>query len=148
MGGESAKEKWREVYGPLSEGKPGLFGAVVGRAEAQVVRLASIYAVMDKSRTIELPHLEAALALWQYAEESARYIFSDATGDPVADNIAEALKAAGDKGGSRTEIRDLFGRNKSADRIAAALGSLLRLGRVLKKSVATGGKPAERWFAK
>jgi hypothetical protein len=33
--GESAKDVWREVYGPLSEGKPGLFGAIVGRAEAQ-----------------------------------------------------------------------------------------------------------------
>jgi hypothetical protein len=30
--GESAREPWAEVYGPLSEGKPGLFGAVVGRA--------------------------------------------------------------------------------------------------------------------
>ena len=66
--GESAKGIWGEVYGPLSEGEPGLFGAVTGRAEAQVVRLASIYAVMDESETIEKGHLMAALALWDYAE--------------------------------------------------------------------------------
>ena len=78
--GRSAEGVWQEVYGPLSAGKPGLFGAVVGRAEAQVVRLASIYAVMDLSRTIEEKHLMAALAIWDYAEDSARYIFGDAYG--------------------------------------------------------------------
>jgi hypothetical protein len=103
--GEDAKEAWREVYGPLSRGKPGLFGAVVGRAEAQVVRLAAIYAVMDESHSIQREHLEAALALWDYAEASARYMFGDATGDPVADQILEALRAAGREGMSRTEIR-------------------------------------------
>jgi len=47
--GESARDVWKKVYGPLSEGKPGLFGAVIGRAEAQVMRLAALYAVMDES---------------------------------------------------------------------------------------------------
>ena len=50
--GDSAREIWREVYGPLSAGKSGLFGAVVSRAEAQVVRLAALYAVMDESHEI------------------------------------------------------------------------------------------------
>jgi Protein of unknown function (DUF3987)/Bifunctional DNA primase/polymerase, N-terminal len=146
--GESATEVWREVYGPLSEGKPGLFGAVTGRAEAQTLRLATLHAVMDKSETIEYEHLAAALALWEYAEESAQYIFGDATGDLVADNILEALRAAGSDGLTRTEIRDLFGRHKSAERINQALGELLRLGRVRKTSEQTGGRPTERWFAK
>jgi hypothetical protein len=145
--GGSARGPWAEVYGPLSEGKPGLFGAVVGRAEAQTLRLATLYAVMDKSESIEYEHLAAALALWGYAEESARYIFGDATGDPVADDIAEALRAVGAEGLSRTEIRDLFGRHKSADRINGALGELLKLGRVCKADVSTGGRPTERWYA-
>jgi hypothetical protein len=145
--GESAREPWAEVYGPLSEGKPGLFGAIVGRAEAQTLRLATLYAVMDESETIEYEHLAAALAVWSYAEESARYIFGDATGDPVADGILEALRAAGEEGLSRTEIRDLFARHQSADRINGALGELLKLGRVRKEEVATGGRPSERWYA-
>jgi len=146
--GESARAAWQEVYSPLSEGKPGLFGAVVGRAEAQVVRLASLYAVMDESHTVELDHLNAALALWDYAEESARYIFGDATGDPVADHIAEALRAAGERGMSRTEVRDLFKRHKSVDQINRALTFLLSMGRVLRTSEDTGGRPTERWFLK
>jgi hypothetical protein len=146
--GKTAKDVWREVYGPLSEGKPGLLGAVVGRAEAQVLRLATLYAVMDESQTIEYEHLTAPLALWEYAEESARYIFGDATGDPVADSLMEALRAAGSDGLTRTEIRDHFGRHKSAERINQALGELLRLGRVRKTSEQTGGRSTQRWFAK
>ncbi len=146
--GESARDAWRGVYGPLSEGKPGLLGAVTGRAEAQTLRLAVLYAVMDGSETIEYGHLAAALALWEYAEESARYVFGDTTGDPVADNIIEALRAAGADGLTRTEIRDLFGRHKGTERINQALGELMKLGRVGKSSEHTGGRPSERWFAK
>jgi len=146
--GESARAAWQKIYGTLSEGKLGLFGAVVGRAEAQVVRLATLYAVMDESHTIERDHLNAALALWDYAEESARYIFGDATGDPVADQIAEALRATGQEGLTRTEIRDLFKRHKSADRIDRALTLLLKTGRARRTLEDTGGRPTERWFLK
>jgi hypothetical protein len=146
--GASARDQWAEVYGPLSEGKPGLLGAVTGRAEAQTLRLATLYAAMDESASIEREHLEAALALWDYAEESARYIFGDATGDPVADAILQALRNAGDSGLTRTEIRDLFKRHQGADRINAALGELLRLGRVRRKTEQTGGRPTERWVAR
>jgi hypothetical protein len=146
--GGGAREAWREVYGPLSEGKPGLFGAIVGRAEAQVMRLAALYSVMDESYEIEHEHLLAALALWEYAEASARYIFGDATGDPVADQIAESLKAAGSDGMTRTDISSLFGRNKGADHINRALGLLLSIGRVRRETEETKGRPSERWFTR
>jgi hypothetical protein len=144
--GESAKDDWRDVYGTLSEGKHGLFGSIVSRAEAQVIRLAAIYAVMSQSSRIEREHLEAALALWDYAEESVRYIFGDATGDAVADRIMEALRAAGTKGMSRTEMRDLFQRNAKIGRLDNALALLSRMGWIYKASEPTAGRPAERWF--
>ena len=103
---------------------------------------------MDESEIVEYEHLVAALALWEYAEESPRYVFGDATGDPVADNIREALRAAGNDGLTRTEIRDLFGRHKSADRINEALGELMKLRRVERIVEQTGGRPTERWCAK
>jgi hypothetical protein len=145
--GDSARDIWRDVYGPLSEGKPGLFGAVVGRAEAQVLRLAALYAVTDESHEIEREHLLAALALWDYSEQSTRYIFGDATGDPVADQIYNALRAAGKDGMTRTEISNLFGRNMSSERIAQALSLLLGARRVRRKTHKTGGRLAERWYA-
>src|SRR5215218_5261947 len=146
---EEAREIWREVYGTLSDGKPGLFGAVVGRSEAQVLRLAALYATTNESQLIEAEHLEAALAVWDYAEDSARYIFGEATGDPVADQILEALRAAVPDGMSRTEISHLFRRHQSAQRIGQALTLLAKTGRAYCKRVKdTGGRPSERWFAK
>jgi hypothetical protein len=123
-----ATEAWREIYPALSEGKPGLFGAIVARAEAQAVRLAGLYAVLDGSPLIRLPHLEAALAIIDYCETSARWIFGDATGDPIADQILAAL--AGGRM-SRTElVHGLFGRNVPKGRIDAALRLLQSQGRV------------------
>jgi hypothetical protein len=143
--GESARRPWTAVYGELSEGKPGLFGAVTSRAEAQTVRLAALYATLDLSQTIERPHLEAALALWSYAEVSALHIFGDATSDAVADRIIAALEEA--PGGLiRTDMFNLFKRHVSRDRIDQALALLERLGRVRRERVKTSGRPAERWF--
>jgi hypothetical protein len=145
--GSSAREPWIVVYEKLSEGRPGLLGAVTSRAESQVVRLACVYALLDCSPTIEAPHLEAALALWQYAEESARYIFGEAIGDPVADKIEAALLAS-PEGLTRNEIRELFGRNKKSEAIGRALVELERLRRAYCVSEETGGRPRERWCAK
>jgi hypothetical protein len=145
--GDSARDIWRDVYGPLSEGKLGLLGAVVGRAEAQVMRLAALYAVMGESHEIEREHLLAALALWDYSEKSAQYIFGDATGDPIADQILSALRAVGKDGMTRTEISNLFRRNVSSERIAQALSLLLAAGRVRRKTQKTTGRQAERWYA-
>ena len=145
--GGSAGELWEEVYEDLSEGEPGLFGAATSRAEAQTVRLAALYATLDRSPTIELAHLKAALALWDYAEASALLIFGNATGDAVADRIVAALKE--EPGGlTRTDLYSLFKRHKSRNRIDLALALLVQLGRVRSEEVHTGGRPAERWFLK
>ncbi len=144
--GKSARAGWIEIYGPLSEGKLGMFGAVTGRSEAQTMRLAALYAVLDESDRIEVQHLEAALALWEYAEDSARYTFGDTTGDPLADAIVVALRATSTEGMTRTQIRDHFGRNMKANRINKALALLLKAGRVYSTTEGTGGRPTERWF--
>lgn len=135
---------WREVYPELSEGKPGLLGAVTSRAEAQVMRLATIYALLDSSPVIRKPHLLAALAVWDYAEASARFIFGDALGNPVADTLLRALRSS-PEGLTRTEIRDLFGRNLPAQGVSSALRDLHALGLVRKIREDTGGRPTERW---
>ena len=53
------------------------------------------------------------MALWNYSERSARWIFGTATGDKKADKrILEALRQAGEKGLTRTEITvDVFQRH-------------------------------------
>jgi len=69
-------------------------GAATNRAEAHVVRLAAIYATLDRDRQIRLPHLEAALALWRYSADSARWIFGDSLGDPTAEVWVPVLAPA------------------------------------------------------
>jgi Protein of unknown function (DUF3987)/Primase C terminal 2 (PriCT-2) len=142
-----ARAKWAAIYHELSAGKPGLLGAVVARGEAQTVRLALIYALLDGADEIGLPHLEAALAVWEYCEASAIHIFGRAVGDPVADEILRALQQAGADGMNRTAIRDLLGRNKASDRINIALQLLHTMGRARPETRGTSGRPAEVWFA-
>jgi hypothetical protein len=144
----AAKAKWATVYSALSAGQQGLLGAITARAEAQAVRLALLYAMLDGKGEIDEPHLRAALAVWEYCEASAAHIFGNALGDPVADEILIALKQAGRTGMTRTAISDLFGRHKSADRVGAALALLLSKGRVRLESLQTGGRPTETWFAR
>jgi hypothetical protein len=139
------REAWAEIYQELSEGKPGLFGAITARAEAQVLRLSVLYAALDGAEAIRLPHLKAALAVWEYSEESARYIFGDATGDPNADRIIEALAY---RELSRTDINALFGRNVRSERIDQALNLLRVHGRARfeVRDPSGKGRPSEIWI--
>ena len=143
---EASRVLWCEVYESLSDGQPGLFGAVIARAEAQVMRLAGIYALMDRSDVICVQHLGAALEVWRYAEDSARFVFGDALGDPVADEILGALRTH-PEGLTRSDIRDLFSRNAKAVTISAALALLDERSLAHCHSEDTGGRPVERWFA-
>jgi bifunctional DNA primase/polymerase-like protein len=141
-----ARRLWRRTYPSLSAEVPGLLGAVTSRAEAQVVRLAMIYALLDRSRFIESRHLSAALAVWRYCEDSARYIFGDALGDPTADAILRELRRQ-PNGLTRNEIRELFSRNRPEAETSRALSFLLANGWVSCVQEQTGGRPSERWTA-
>jgi len=138
-----AEAVWAEVYPKLSEGKPGMVGAVIARAEAQVMRLACIYALLDLSPVVRTDHLAASLALWDYAETSALSIFGDNLGDPVADKILTALKQSG--GLSETEIHNLFDRHNSKA-VSRALDLLFQIGRIEPETLGdTGGRPKVIW---
>jgi hypothetical protein len=143
---EQARLAWRAVYKKLSDAKPGLMGAMLGRSEAQVVRLSMIYALLDKSEVIRLAHLKAALALWQYCEASTRYIFGDRLGDQTADTILEALRNS-PAGLTRTDISALFGRHKPTQEVARGLGVLAGLGLATFVREETEGRSTERWTA-
>jgi hypothetical protein len=143
---DQARGIWREAYEELSGGRPGLAGALLGRAEAHALRLSLIYALMDRSPLIRGEHLLAAMALWDYCERSVRYVFGDCLGDPVADELLRLLR--GNKGGlTRTQLRDYFSRNADQGRVSRALGLLLQHGLARVEQVQTGGRPAETWYA-
>lgn len=144
---EAARTTWAGVYPKLSDGRPGLHGAVTGRAEAQAIRLALLYALLDGAEAIDKEHLLAALAVWDYCDDSASFIFGDSLGDPVADEILKSLGAAGQAGLTRTDISALFKRHQSAARIDAALSLLEGKGLADRRSLKTGGRAVENWTA-
>jgi hypothetical protein len=144
---DAARKAWANAYPELSEGHGGLHGAVTARAEAQCIRLALIYCLLDGAEQIDVAHLLAAIAVWDYCDRTAKHVFGASLGDRTADEIHRRLVRAGDAGLTRTEIRDAFGRHQSADRIGAALELLRSKGRATCKTVSTGGRPTELWRA-
>jgi hypothetical protein len=141
---QAARELWNDSYEVLSEPRPGLYGAATSRAEAQVLRLSAIYAVLDCSPVIAPAHLQAALAVWDYCSESAALLFRTPSGDAIANRIRQALEQA-PEGLTRKEIRALFHGHVSSERIDAALQGLMSGGLAGNQSVPGRGRPATRW---
>ena len=50
---DEAAKAWAEAYPELSADRPGLLGAVTARAEAQVIRLSLIFALLDSKDQID-----------------------------------------------------------------------------------------------
>ena len=109
------------MYPELSKEHSGLAGCIINRAEAQTMRLALIYALLDGQNTIDSRHLDSALALWGYAQASALYIFGDKAADPLEEKILEALKQGPL---TATELSAVFSRNLPKERLQPLLQQL------------------------
>jgi hypothetical protein len=142
---EQAATIWAGVYPGLSEGKPGLAGAVTSRAETQVVRLALTYALLDGAAAIDSPHINAALEVWRYCEQSAQIIFGMFTGNDLADDILGMLRTA-PAGMGRRDINNALGRHETSQAISHALHELVAAGLAHSEIRPTPGRPEERWF--
>jgi hypothetical protein len=143
---EAARELWMDRYPALSQGRPDTYGAATSRAEAQVLRLSALYAALDCSAQVEVSHLRAALAVWDYCQASACRFFDGAPIDPTARRISEALSAA--PGGlTKLQIIGIFCGHVSKERIDLALQQLSTLGIIgSHQPPATGrGRPSTVW---
>jgi len=130
----NAREMWNRIYEELSEDIAGTPGAVTSRAEAQVIRLALIFAMLDLSDHICVEHLKAARALWQYCEDSARVIFGGVmkSHQRILDFLKQWPKSA-------TEVREvLFSKHRKVEEIKIDLSTLVALGRVYAKNDEAG----------
>jgi hypothetical protein len=143
---QHARALWWQHYPQLTSPRPGLWGAATARAEAHVVRLALTYALLAKAPAITTTHLRAALAVWDYAARSTLHIFGDSLGDPTADEIRRALAEHPD-GLTRSQLRDLFSRNRSRAEIGRALDLLAGAGLARSHTQRDQGRPTQRWTA-
>jgi hypothetical protein len=141
-----ARNLYASVYQRLETSRFGFLAKITQRAAAYVCRLSCIFALLDGKTEIDREHLEAALAIWQYAEDSARYIFGERSGDKNTDTILNSLRVA-ENGLTRSEIRDLFERHISNEKLDAALQFLLENNLARYEKVGTKGRAKEIWKA-
>lgn len=140
----AAQALWRSLYIGLTANRSGLYGAATGRAEAQTLRLSLIYALLDGSAVIDVRHLEAAHAVWQYCDASAAIIFGEAEHDPVQEILLDAIRS--NPGINRKGLYKATGGHRPATALLKALTALRDQGVVRYEVIRTGGRPAERWF--
>ncbi len=147
---DEAKELWASSYEHLETSRFGFVAKVTQRASPYVLRLSCVFALLDGHNEIKREHLEAGLAVWQYCEDSAKYIFGERLGDKNADQLLDALRKA-KNGLTRSEIyTDVFQKNLPAKEIRNALQVLVDSNLIeCKMELAVNAKKlSERWFAK
>jgi hypothetical protein len=138
----AAERKWASLYSEMARDEPGgLLGAIIARDAAQVLRLSVIYALIDGSSEIDVCHVEAAYAVWQYCRDSARIIFGDSLGNPIADRLLAAIRRAGPDGLSATEQSRALSGHANKGQILAARQELERRRLVVSRVEPTKGAP-------
>jgi hypothetical protein len=125
----------------------GLLGSIIARDSAQVLRLSPIYGLLDGSREIDVQHVRAGWAVSSYCRESARIIFGDSIGNPIADRLLAAVRSAGDAGLTGRELDRALSGHGSKARVDAARSDLERRGLVKTSTEQTGGRPIVRTVA-
>jgi hypothetical protein len=140
-----ARRLWNQVYPALLHSGDSV--PHTDRARAYAVRLAMLYALADKSTTIRVEHLRAALAVWDYCRQSARLLFSDKPEKPKPDEPwRQVLNAiTSEPGIHRSELLRDF-RSLSADALDGILAYLECSGLAHRRQCQGGGRPAECWF--
>ncbi|MGB8478669.1 MAG: bifunctional DNA primase/polymerase [Acidobacteriaceae bacterium] len=151
---ESSHSLWLEVYPQLTAEAKGIFGALTGRGEAQVMRLAVNYALLDPWTSyhkdsghtcIRVQHLKAALAYWHYCESSVFHIFRDVSLLTLINSVLEKITNASGAGMTQTAIHNELGNNILASELKRALTLLKDKGFITGSKMFTGGRPAVLW---
>jgi hypothetical protein len=145
-----AEKQWATVYDQLRDGeRPGLpprqgfAREVCARAQVMVLRMALNFAALEGSDVITPAHQDAALAVWDYCERCAAYLFGELAGDPVENVVADALRSRGRM--SRSDLLRLFSRHLPTGALQTALDALVHAGKVRQVKEQTGGRSVEMW---
>ena len=144
---DAANRVWDKMYPALTLDREGLIGEVTSRAEAQVTRLSLIYALLDRKKRIDVPHLKAALAAWQYCLDSASFVFGSDAEQSLGDRKLKILNALKDGAKTSTDLNRVFSGNLSASELAKMLGELQASGMLDQEQIKNerGGRPIVKW---
>jgi hypothetical protein len=143
-------ELWNEEYRRLEQPRDGDYGKSVARLSVHCLKVAMLYAALDGSPVIKMPHLNAALSLVDYCDKSAAAVFGKpkAGGDePFADEPkhAKLLNFIRSRNGiNKTDAHRLFNNEMKADELNGLFGLMKDFivekgGRWFPKECNTGG---------
>lgn len=128
-----ARKRYEKLYlGELNDNSAGeRITALIERRAPMLLRLAMLFALCDLTTTVEVNHINAALAWIRYSVESVKFIFGSAA-DEVAvaetnDTAQKIISYLGEKKkATRSELTtNCFQGHTSKSRIDAALDELL-----------------------
>ncbi len=120
----------------------GVVGAILGRAEPQLLRLSMLAALCRENDVVDAEDLAAALALWQYADGTVRMLFGGYE-DPLVARVIEAIRAT--PGISRSTLHRTTAKSMQATRFVAVLEQAAATGIVQSERIDTAGRPREIW---
>jgi hypothetical protein len=139
----AADRLWEEEYYRRAEVRAGgVVGAIVGRAEPQLLRLAMLAALCRQEDVVDVEDLAAAVALWQYVEATVRMLFAGCE-DPLVARVVEAIRAR--PGISRSALRRLTAKAMPAASFVAILERAAATGAVESEKVESAGRQSEIW---
>lgn len=133
---------WERLYPHLDADDEGAVGALLARVKPYLLRVALVYALLDRAAHIEPVHLRAAAAVLDYHTATVRRIYGTRAGQTLADRILDAVDDAGGEA-TRTELHKALNRHATAEAIDGALVKLERLGAIERGRRAGKGRTAE-----
>lgn len=139
----NCEKLWDKKYPELSKDQFGAYGAITARSEAQVIRIALVMSLLDNCTKIEEKHLEAALAVWDYCDQSARYLFAAKQENGLQEKILEALRS-GEK--TSSDLHKALNNNCDSEELAKELENLQSVGRIDSKKSDSGGRGRKPTF--
>lgn len=127
-----SRDFWSEWYQHVSQDEFGIIGSVTSRSEAQVMRLALLFSMLDRSDYIEPKHIQAGMNLVNFCNDSVKFIFTSPaqlTAGTDAGKLLAALEAAKGKL-TQTEVSRVFGGHKSKSELMNLLNELQSMNKV------------------
>ena len=136
---EEAKKFWAPIYDELTEPIQGSYGSAIERRAPIVTRLAMVYALVDRSHYISTKHIQSAMAVWKYCDQTAAHIFGAPVKDKRFAKLMEILDGA-ENGLRRTDIRQKLGNGRiTPAELDSLIDAAYASGKYLYKEVKTGG---------
>lgn len=148
---DAARKLWTEEYHRRFDERRKEEGdspvkSLLARWHANSARLSLIYALLDGELIIDEPHVRAALAAWDYVEDSTRWIFGSEAGDRDLGRLIEFLSESPEARTRKSINVELFQRHKTKAELDLLLAKLLARGDFeqikIRPEGGGGGRPA------